>query len=84
MLLCISKPCSMLGADILYIEAMQACLGLIYCISKPNFPAPTETGGECRKIRLPRYKHSAPSGTVCRANAIRPYPRVPGKLRWRP
>jgi len=26
---------SLRGADILYIEAMQACTGLIYCISRP-------------------------------------------------
>ena len=70
---CISSHASLLEADILYIEALQACLELIYCISSPNFPAPTETGGESRKIRQPGYNHSAPSGTVWRANAIRPY-----------
>ena len=78
---CISSPASLLGADILYIEALQACLELIYCISSPNFPAPTETGGESRKIRQLGYKHSAPSGTVWRANAIRPYPGYQEKLR---
>ena len=57
---------------------MQACLKLIYGKSSPNFPAPSHSSaGESRKIRqlaYPGYNHSAPSGTVWRAYAIRPYP----------
>ena len=30
---CISGHASLLGADILYIEVLQACAELIYCIS---------------------------------------------------
>ena len=51
-------PASLLDAGEHFDEALQACLTLIYGKSSPNFLAPTETGGESRKIRQPAYPGS--------------------------
>ena len=76
-------PASLFGAGEHFDEALQACLELIYGKSNPNFLAPTETGGESRKIRQPAYPGSIIRplpGPYVGAYAIRPYPGYQEKL----